>query len=159
MAERKAPTDLYMQWCALEVANSVITVQEAYFNTGLSIRGGLMWLIHLVEFYHHGLMGAAQEGEEMGVSALRGLGQVIPKPVDKGCIAYSHLEACLAGGIFKAPDVHHYLPPLPFAAPNVSLYAQHDSGAEHRMFVRIGFTTTPLGAKEYAELAETWAYV
>lgn len=166
MPKEPKPTDVFMQFAAFSgVWPGVTTVlSTADLKTGLSIRGGIMWLIHMVE-----LITAAPNlnGIHVQVSlSVRDALTVFPKLDDPGVLAHMEMEAHFNTSgrmIWGFPMVSHFLPPIPLAAPNLSLYWQSsadDAGLDGEdVIARVGYTTSPLDAKAYAEIAETWAYV
>jgi len=58
--------------------------------------------------------------------------------------------------------VNSYLPPIPLATPILSVYAASDvdiaSLREALIPMRLGFTTAPLDAAAYTEIAEAWGW-
>lgn len=160
------PTDVFMQFAAIGgVWPGVTTVlTEVALKTGLSIRGGLMWLLHQIEFATS-QPAANASIMSMALSVRDGL-VTMPTIEDPGCLAeltMMRLVTTTGATTWAFPHVQHFLPPIPLAAPNLSLYFRtttDDSGLDtNRASVRLGYTTTPLDAKAYAEIAETWAYV
>lgn len=166
MGKEQKPTDVFMQFATLEGVWPGVTtgLTEAKLKTGLSIRGGLMWLVHMVELI---TTQPSVSGNRAQVSlSVREDLVTTPRLSDAGCIA-EFMQHCLfaASGrsIGQFPKVAHFLPPVPLAAPNLSLYwvSSADDVALDGLPViaRVGYTTSPLDARSYAEIAETWAYV
>lgn len=167
MGKEKA-RDLFMQFAAVRVlldgADSS-TLVEGKVPTGLSVRGGLIWLIHQVEWMlpNHLLTQASVE-LEAAVCTVAGLA-AMPQIHEKGVVAVD-IEGCLllTEGMtyFRHPVKDGFLPPVPLAAPNLSIYAK--SGVDdanvrgEAVIARVGFTTAPLTNDVYAEIAETWGY-
>jgi len=168
MAKDKEPTmnDLYMQFAALSVilnGTNAQTLVEAMIHTGLSIRGGLAWLIHQVEvFCPVGTLAGAEE-LYVAVAGIPSLG-AMPELNDKGVLVrVTDAHTMVTNGMSQQymPWVRHFLPPVPYAGPKMCVYARtRDDEAPYRGLVvraRICFTTVPIDSKMYAELAETWA--
>lgn len=166
MTKQNNPTDVFMQFAALAgVWPAVTTVlTEVALKTGLSIRGGLMWLIHRIEFLTE-LPRTSDSEVAVSLSVRDGL-VALPQLDDPGCLAelsVSQYYVTSGGNILQLPFAQHFLPPIPLAAPNLSLYFMSSpdqptlDGTKIRC--RVGYTTSPLDAKSYAEIAETWAYV
>jgi hypothetical protein len=172
-----SPTDILMQFFSLPLdatAVVVTTLLSAEFNTGLSIRGNYFWYIHRVEW--HILMkvlitlGAAWQGVyEMALSARSGLA-TMPQPEDPGVISYRRLYVDGVVGadsaVYDLSRFDHFLPPVPLATPKLNVYLQGQTGsgvaptwiAGRKLNCRVGFTTAPLTAQMYDEIAETWSY-
>jgi len=171
MAKGNVPKDIFMQFAALRVALDGVatqTLKEAKLNTGLSIRGGLIWLIHRIEFIADGILTAAGVSGRLweALSTLPNQA-LLPELDDKGCLAQMVriAEAAAASdgiGSSIMPKVFHFLPPIPLAAPSLSFYAKTGlhiaSMVDEVQTCRIGFTTAPLDQGLYAEIAEVWGY-
>lgn len=167
MPNRDKPADVFMQFADLVGVwpGNTTAVSEVKMQTGLSVRGGLMWLIHKVSLLMRGhAIGYSQFSAAL--TTVPELGAV-PFYGDKGTIEawLSALAGAPSAGLAQDPFPRssHFLPPLPLAAPSLSFYfatADDDSYLDtSQIGVRIGYTTAPLDAKSYAEIAEAWAYV
>lgn len=163
----KAPKDLFLNFAGVASRSHPSagdSLQETVFNTGLSIRGALIWLIHLVEFNHMDLT-ANNHGTQMALSTRQGL-TVMPELNDDGVIALSEdrLIGTFAAGAsrFESPSVQKFLPPIPIAAPALSVYviarSNHADSIDELCPLRLGFTTAPLDSKTYMEIAEAWGW-
>jgi len=159
--------DVFMQFkdfrISLDAADSS-TLVTVSFDTGLSVRGQLMWLCHLVEVWNPVRAFANPVICEMALSTRAGLA-VFPEIGDPGLIfKESHAGHVITTGGQTTRDPHQlrFLPPIPLAAPNLSMYAQMDADeAAYRgvlLTARMGYTTTPLDAGAYVEIAETWGW-
>lgn len=166
MAKAPTPTDVFMQFAAWSLVWPGVTtvLTEAAIKTGLSIRGGIMWLIHMVELINVNPSVDAN-AVDVSLSVRDGL-NVLPQLDDPGCLAQMRQVATLSTNgrsLSLLPHTAHFLPPIPLAAPNLSLYAVSsidDAALDgDEVVVRVGYTTSPLDARSYAEIAETWAYV
>ncbi len=160
-----APKDLYMNFKEITVvtdaANSV-TLVEASVDTGLSIRGGFMWLIHLVEMEFDMPFIGTTHSLYAALSVLKGRA-VLPTYGQNGLITrYVRTFEALTSGFtnVQEPNRFSFLPPIPVAAPNLSLYAK--SSLDHAtlrgkdIHCRIGYTTTKLDSAAFLEIAEAW---
>ena len=138
------------------------TVVTQPVPSGLSIRGALIWLVHLVE--------CSVPQTNVSFTAKVALSTVsellaVPNIGDRGCLFRFDWGAYLATegmhGFFY-PLQLRYFPPVPIAAPELTLYAA--TGADvaslqgKPLQMRLGFTTAPLDAAAYTEIAETWGY-
>ena len=166
MGKVAPPQDVFMQFAVLDGVWPGVTtaLTEAKLKTGLSIRGGLMWLVHMIEFVH---LPPSLDDSDMNI-ALSTREDLAARPTltDPGTLAVERLQMEIltsGGGIVVLPRPQHFLPPIPLAAPNLSMYFQTetDDGTLDGSLIecRLGYTTTPLDAKSYAEIAETWSYV
>lgn len=165
MAKSIMPKDAFMNFAVLHAdtdASASDTLVEAVLNTGLSIRGMLIWLIHLVEV--HVPMAEIDMEFQYCLSTRQGLASM-PDLIDDGVISRGGLQTKLTTSglaILEKPHAMHYLPPIPIATPQVSLYvraAPDDASARNKPCdMRIGFTTAPLDAAAYTEIAETWGW-
>jgi hypothetical protein len=164
----KSPTDIFMQFAAWKMTwpGTSTDLTEVKKQTGLSVRGGLMWLIHLVELT--GFIKPPVVTDVMVTAALSTIAgaAAAPTPADKGYVAgFTSVSTFLTSGMMQSlyPWVQHFLPPVPIAAPSLSAYihssADNSSLDGKDVHIRAGYTTTPLDAKAYAEIAETWSYV
>jgi hypothetical protein len=160
--------DLYMQFKDISVAlnasdSSYLVTDE--MDTGLSIRGQLVWLIHLIEvFFQYTTGGSGAQVINFALSTVADLA-ALPALGDKGCLIVAQKEMAIAtNGIsyFNAPQQLKYLPPIPLAAPNLSIYAQTTADVSTlrstTIKARLGFTTAPLDNAMYTEIAEVWGW-
>lgn len=159
------PSDMYMNFLdatvTLDSANSS-TLESTEIATGLSIRGGLAFLIHLVEIVwpdvqadDHLLAGLSTKSGETSVPSLG----------DTGCISsFAMNYERVTQGINRCPQTQQlsYLPPIPLASPKIVAYAAtnaDDAQARSKVVhIRIGFTTVKIDNRLYTELAETWGF-
>jgi len=160
-------TDLYMNFLNVDVttdAADASALESSEINTGLSIRGGLAMLVHKIEiFFPDELVNGVYL--ECALSTRKGL-TTMPGLNDGGCIAKARRTPILAGAAYgvlvEYPQTLDFLPPVPLAAPKISLYAAAEaddaSYRSKKIEVRIGFTTQPMESKMYLEIAETWGY-
>lgn len=145
-----------------DAADSSVLV-EIPVNTGLSIRGALIWLMHLVEAHFEFVPAAVTA--RAALSTRQGL-VAMPVLGDDGLVALFELTVLFAGAAYAAPIiqplVQHFLPPIPLATPQLSLYTA--TGADvagmrgDKVDLRIGFTTAPLDGAAYVEVAEAWGW-
>lgn len=163
-----APKDLFMNFfpmtVLLDAANSTVLV-ELERPTGLHIRGELMFAVHLIEV---GVQIVPVAGANIlvdwALSTVPGLA-ALPVLGDRGLVAWGQRGISLVTegeSNWQLPVAHRYLPPIPVAASQLSLYAaasaDHASLRTLPLRLRMGFTTTPLDAAAYTEVAETWAW-
>lgn len=170
MARRPAAgdaTDIFMQFKDLSVSLDGAqshTLVEQKFATGLSIRGRLVWLIHMLEITMDIAPSATVRGY-MSLSTIPGL-PLLPTLGDRGLVAAAtnlYSGAAASGwGIVKQPMQLRYFPPIPLAAPELVLYAKTsiDTAAarDADIWCRVGFTTTELTNALVLELAEVWGW-
>lgn len=157
--------DLYMNIFPFSVtlADPADTFVEQKHATGMSIRGGLAWLVHLVEIAF--LKGMSVTNHvAVTVSTVANLG-AMPDVADKGTLvagALDHVFTTSGRAFHVRPSAWHFLPPLPIATANISAYAQCESDEVALQLAtingRLGFTTVELDAALYTEIAETWGY-
>ena len=167
MAKREAPRDLFMNFAGIPAvthATDSSVVQETQIHTGLSIRGALIWLVHLVEVAIHEFT-ANINNVTIAVCTRSGL-TVMPDVHDNGVLTkvQARTSGVWASGLAQItnPIRNSYLPPVPLAAPQLSVYTQssidHADGRGKDASVRICFTTAPLDAQAYTEIAEAWGW-
>lgn len=161
------PSDLYMNFADISVdldaANSASLV-EGQFKTGLSVRGQLAWIVHSIEVYFADA-AVATSIQELAVCTVGELA-TMPDLGDKGVIHKCRERLLYAGAAFAAavyrPYGKEFLPPVPLASPNLSVYAKtaaDDANLRGETIeVRLGFTTVPMDSKLVLEIAETWGY-
>jgi len=165
MAKKEAPRDLYMQFKDVsgQMAASATTLNEREPAPGMSIRGMLAFLIHKIEIWSPD-WGTNTRGGTFALSTISGLA-AMPSLSDKGllCKVKSDVFFVTNGaGYVESPIQLGYLPPVPLVAPNISMYCIADqahadiNGKE--IEARICFTTVPLDAAMYTEIAETWGW-
>lgn len=166
MPKKALARDMYMQFKDVSVeydgSDSSVLV-EGQVDTGLSVRGQLIWLVHLVEFFFADDEGASQ-AQYVRICTRRGL-VVLPDIGDNGVIsgAERQLVVITSGtGFTMQPLVNHYLPPIPLASPQLSIYAETRTNEVtlrgDTVEARLGFTTAPLDSAAYTEIAETWGW-
>jgi len=163
--------DLYVNFKDLSVtldASDPNTLVSEDHATGLSIRGGLAYLIHKLEVFFPDEQGrlAAHSGLEVGLSTRKGL-VALPALGDPGTIAkcQRYFSVATSGMAYDAqPKLVSYLPPIPFAFPNITLYAQELSGTNHASLrgtdvqVRMHFTTEKMSNALLQEISEVWGW-
>lgn len=162
MAKEK-PKDLFMQFAAVTVpldGTDTSVLQESRIDTGLSIRGEFIWLIHLIE------MDLTQKDADGSITAV--LSSVpnqasLPTIVDRGTVTWMKLGTKFdteGRSVIESPKKAIYLPPIPYASPTLSLYAKtsaHEAGIIGAVQeCRIGYTTLPITKEIYLEIAEVW---
>jgi hypothetical protein len=167
MDEMAAPKDLYMQFADVSVefdSSDSSTLVTDKVNTGLSIRGQLIWLIHQIEVLFSTQEGGASNQQRIAISTREGLTS-LPNLGDAGVIAKLEKQFLLATSgisLIHQPHTAKYLPPIPIASPAIHLYAEtKNDSANFRgelIEARFCFTTAPLDAKTYTEIAETWGW-
>lgn len=159
-----ASKDIYMQFrgtsLAIDGTNST-TVVRVDMETGLTIRGGLAWLIHKIEARWSDFP-EVDNTIRWGLSALSTLAG-LPNINGDGTLAIGESTVRLTtSGIatFVQPHVQRFLPPLVYARSKISLYAgsQADEAGIRGDFldVRIGYTTVKLDPAVLTEIIETW---
>ena len=168
MGKAKTNLDMFLQFAGLKGRTDAVDttrLTETHVKTGLSIRGQLVWLLHLVEEQDEVVPVTGVEGLlHWGVSTIQGLA-TMPSITDKGCVVRGRtLLSYQTTGMTSrmTPFALHYLPPVPVAAPELSLYVQmsvnHLTWIDIAVNVRLGFTTAPLDAAMYTEIAEVWGW-
>jgi hypothetical protein len=158
-----APKDIFMQFAAVVVGfdgADTTNLVSASLATGLSLRAGLIWLIHKIEWEVGLNICTANAGFRGALSVRAGL-TVIPQRHQDGVLdALAHHGSC-GGGLQQYE--HAFFPPIPLAAASINIYARTSANVaqavDDETAVRIGFTTAPLDAQTYQEIAETWGYV
>lgn len=161
------PQDMYMNFLDAsgthDSANSS-TVTSTEVATGLSIRGNLAFLIHLIEILFYDTASLAEEAQNIGISTRAGLSSV-PELGDQGCIfADKFVKEFNTSGTSYNVGLKQvrYLPPVPLAAPKIVTYVATDADEvnirSQKIHVRIGYTTEKIDSKMYTELAETWGF-
>ena len=169
---KETPADLFMQFKTLDGQTDATNgelLEERSYPTGLSIRAPLLWLIHKVSFYFDipTMMVVPDEHlVQIALSTIPGL-TVFPLPGDNGLIELAefvigHGAVGNEGGFtMQMPMEYNFLPPVPIAAPNLSVYCRQAPDTAtlraNKQQVRIGFTTSPIDTEAYAEIAEVWA--
>lgn len=166
MAKKEATmSDLYMQFVSFEAdLHSVSTdnMVQTEVQTGLSVRGNLVWLIHQIELYLGAEELAVPMTFQVALSTQPGIAGAIGgvlEPNDTGVLVRWNVGAG-AGSWLICPIVYRTLPPIPFAAPK--LYWQiatttHEVALVNKSIQgRIAYTTTPMETALYTELLEVW---
>lgn len=154
--------DAFLQFAVVKVttdaANSTVLVQ-ATLETGLSIRGGLAWLIHLLEWFlpHQAATLADMSGVLCTVKGLTAL----PALGDKGVLSRADWVSNSASEMWQ-PHRQSFLPPVPIASPSLTLYAKSTADVAglrgKEAHCRIGYTCITLDAALYQEIAEVWGW-
>jgi hypothetical protein len=166
MGKKAVHTDLYMNWFPLGILTNGVDstiLSEQQHNTGMSIRGGLLWLIHMIE-WSFPRSTQITHALTVGISTVSGLG-AMPALAAQGTIALlRHIQYLVTSGMsrWQQPDVQRWLPPMPLASSKISVYfISSIDDAAHRDWQlegRIGFTTVPMEESLYVEIAETWGW-
>jgi len=141
------------------------TLHSQSLNTGLSLRGELIWLIHQVEFfvYPYPSLSNTQWNLQVCLSTQSGLSS-FPDADQRGVIAshyYTHLYPSSGNQwwVDEDPFIHSYLPPIPLASSMVIMYVYSNmTVASTNVWTRIGYTTVPLTSATYLEIAEAWGW-
>lgn len=166
MAKKTTGSDMFLQFADVSAnlhGTDTSILVEGVRQTGLSVRGALIWLIHLVEVHFDllDLVAASAHNMELALCTRKGLTSM-PDVGDHGVICKLEAAMKTGGGPIVGPSVLHYLPPIPLAAPSISLYTKSNSHlaswVDSKLEARIGFTTAPLDAAAYTEIAETWGW-
>lgn len=172
MAKKETSGDLFMQFKSLKGKTNATdseTMAGIDFATGLSVRAPLLWLVHKLEFdFDLATMMTTPDEHvvQVALSTIAGL-TVMPRIGDHGIIGIMDM-VCGHGAVgneggftMRSPETIDYLPPIPIAAPNLTIYvrAAPDVAALRSTYheVRIGFTTAPIEKDAYAEISEVWA--
>ena len=169
MARRRGarPKDIYGQFALVRAfvhGSDTTETVTGKLNTGLSIRHGIIWLIHMVEFFTQELHQINADNDLSWVLSTVPEEPVIPELTDKGVIAKSQLEWTVltsGGGAFELPAVRSFLPPIPIAAPSLNVYFKtaDNSSPLYGALVeaRIMYTTQEVDDPAlYTEIAEVW---
>jgi len=158
--------DLYMQWYPITGAFDATDssdLAESEITTGLSIRGNYAWLVHRVELYLVKLqLISADNNWRICLSTETGA-TTMPDINDAGTICrFGLFNALTTSGevIIWQPFTWTSFPPTIIASPKLSLYCEmqtDDANFQGAQVVgRIGYTTVPIDAKAYLEIAETF---
>jgi len=162
--------DLYVNFAvaksAYDAANTT-TLMHATIETGLSIRGGLAWLIHFIDFWFAPNNGANAHTQSLALSTRRDLA-AMPGLGDQGlidrCDTYFLYSTAIGQGWYPdlRPVRRPFLPPIPIASPAITLYnvvsINEGSLQGKEVIARIGFTTVPMSNALYTEIAEVWGW-
>lgn len=166
---KETSKDLFLNFASLMLnigAPSTVLV-TALLNTGMSIRGALGWLVHQIQWWITDDMDSQVPNALWGVLGTRPALAVMPAPEDDGVIDAAYLVwgfAAPATGAFGAElgRPRAFNPPIPLASPSVTLYGSSmaaDANLQgNKMVVRLGYTTTPMDAALWQEIAETWGW-
>lgn len=168
MPRRTQPSDLYAQVFDMRVVvntENSTALNEAPHSTGLSVRGNHAWLIHSINLWTHSpVFLPAAHAVYATVCTVKGMAQ-IPTPGDPGVVHYfaAGLQYVTEGMTYwKEPMEDRFLPPIPLAAPNISLYVKTSLDTVSLrgipIIARLHFTTVPMTPEIWTEIAETWAY-
>jgi len=168
MANAKASADIFTNFYYVKVTldgTDSTTMAENDFDTGLSSRGGLGWVIHRIEVWptFKAIRMDADLVLKVALSTKKDEGS-LPDPDVTGVIFHNrYAVSAAAAGTIIAPHEPHYMvfdPPLLIASKNLSMYAETevDDAAWRNTTVhaRIHYTYWPVGIAEYLEIAETW---
>jgi hypothetical protein len=159
---------MFAQFAAVHVdldsADTTVLVSNR-LDTGLSIRGGLLWLIHAIDWYLAMDYSTSSCRQTAALSTVEGLA-TMPNLQDRGCIDKIQenfiITTAVAINIWYNPVRHGWLPPVPLAAPSINLYAQCTANIAalrgDEVACRIMFTTAPLDQAAYTEVAEVWGW-
>lgn len=165
-ATKMPPKDVFMQFADIEGSTGAVSnvLGEFVINTGLSVRGALIWIIHMIEIGFAGSLSGSFKGVEYAISS-RGSLATMPELGDHGVLVRGkRLLSFLTSGAALAVEPHRlpFSPPVPIAAPALHLYVQgaadHADGRNKRVDARVGFTTVPLDSALYTEIAEVWGW-
>lgn len=167
MARKISPKDLYMNFKSIPGLSGAVATDLKEYNvdTGVTIRGHIIWLVHMVQFYiDFDTTSGVTNKIKYALSTLTKL-TVMPELTDKGCIAkgQSHLWHITEGGFSRdIPKTQIFLPPIPVASPKLALYVQASvDNAEVRSKncdVRMGYTTAAAEEGAYTEVVEAWGW-
>ena len=166
MAGKQSAKDILMQFADIagNTGAASSTLQEQVINTGLSVRGALVWLIHMVEIIYGGNLTTNFRGVDYAVCTRTGLA-AMPQIGDHGVLFRGGLfmDMLTSGaGVREKPHRLSFSPPVPIASPQLSVYVQgvanHADGQNKRCDIRMGFTTVPLDSALYTEIAEVWGW-
>ena len=164
--------DLFMQWYPLDISTDdtdASDVVRADFVTGLSVRGDYAWIIHKIEFAPQAMNNFGGGDNQWNFSLCTtdgypiGAGEDVPNLNQKGVIGkfgFTYSLTTEGAWAMKLPLTWESLPPTIIAAPKLSLYANCNVDAaavrDQQVVMRIGFTTVPMDAAMYLEIAETF---
>lgn len=163
------PSDMYMNFLDASVttdATASTTLASAEVATGLSIRGGLAFLIHKVEVMWPFLDFGANPNHIRVMLSTKADQAALPDIGDQGAISGAQMcvDFSASGGLNleENPKILNYLPPIPVASPKIVAYvdclADDAAWRGKEVGVRVGFTTVKIDSKLYTELAETWGF-
>lgn len=162
-----APKDLYLQFADVSVdldASDSSTLVNEKVDTGLSIRGQLIWLIHQIEILFSTDEAQASVTQQLAICTRSGL-TALPNLGDAGVLCKAEKQFLFATSglaLEYSPLSLKYLPPIPIAAPSLYVYAKTNTDSSFlrgdTIETRFGFTTAPLDSKAYTEIAETWGW-
>lgn len=164
MAKKVKPNDVFGQFFAMTVSSGADASawEKNEIPTGLSIRGGYIWLIHAIEFMPV-LLAVTIDRLTFAVSTRKGL-MAVPNLPDDGLLAICDIHANDATPGFQQmvfPHEKRFMPPLPFASPNLTfgVIGKTDEismrGINHE--ARVYFTTLAVEEGVYTEIAEVWS--
>lgn len=161
--------DAFMNYAAwATVSADLATLRSGTLNTGLSIRGGLAWLLHKVEAYLSTIIPITEtdqsESIQVAVSTIPNQAG-IPDWTSQGTVDYWNIESNVrlttSGAwqtLFRQPLESVHLPPVPLASPQLVGYAISDRAHTAAVTFRVQFTTQTLDQALYQEIAEVWGW-
>lgn len=150
--------------CVSLDASDTTTLVSADVDTGLSLRGGIAWLVHAIDVAWMDAVEAVAVVYSVALSTLKGQA-VIPDLLAPGCVYRWNLQSTMLTS--GRSDIHLqrrevFGPPVPLATPNLTIYAstQVDVAAARgdEIQIRIGYTTIPLEPAIFQEIAEVWGW-
>ncbi len=176
MARKEQPADMFMNFKSIralfDTADSSAVTEEKS-PTGLSIRGQLLMLIHQVEWIFEVTTAMSQASFDdysiQSILSTRAGSTVLPgmdaAGVVDAVVVNANTAADGANNInswIRQPYKSQWLPPVPLAAQSLSVYVKTNTDVTamrgQTALCRIGFTTAPLDAAAYTEIAEAWGW-
>jgi len=160
------PSDMYMNFLDASVTLGATStdVVSTEIATGLSIRGGLAFLIHKIEYAIEVLGATVTAGIDVALSTRAGEATV-PELGDQGTIdslIFDSDHSATGANDRIWPVTHPFLPPIPVASPKIVAYATCSINnavyQSKKIHIRLGFTTVKIDSRMYTELAETWGF-
>lgn len=163
--------DSYMNFKAIDLTmGGTGVLSETTWPTGLSIRGGLCMLIHLVEWSIGEPILVETDGRCLMDYAVSTRGGLATMPyigdsgyIDGGMMNYdAKITTTGYHGVLDLDGMirHGFLPPIPLAAAQLSFYTYPTltTFSAPNISCRIGFTTVELDSRLYTEIAEVWGW-
>lgn len=161
-------TDELMQFATVSVrldASDASALVDAPLQTGLTVRGDMVWKIHRLDIRMPHTAGVTDYVLAAGLSMRAGLAGV-PLTSDPGCIYRWDRQFDIAanGVVYQGwPVVDTFMPALPIAGPTARLYAALDADQavmrNQLIAVRIGFTTEKMTKAMWQELLDVWGWM